>query len=154
MSVNKILSPHRVRELMAQMTKEQEAKNPAPPVGKKQGNVMRACEMIVKTGCSIPAAAQSWGVKTKSIIKYAKENNITVVHQPAELDIKAKEIVNSGAYRTHIPRGLRQRVAYYLSFKYSVSEACRLARVCRRGLYYYCQRYDLPTPLRATGGMS
>ena len=114
MSVNKIMAPHRVRELMAQMNKEQEAKNPAPVVGKKQGNVMRACEMIVKTGCSIPAAAQSWGVKTKSIIKYAKENNIAVVHQPAELDIKAKEIVNSGAYRTHIPRGLRQRVAYYL----------------------------------------
>lgn len=154
MSVNKILSPHRVRELMAQMNKEQEVKNPTPVVVGKQGNVMRAVDMIVKTKCSIPAAAQSWGVKTKSIIKYAKENNIPIVHQPAELDIKAREIVNSGSYRNHIPRGLRQRVAYYLSFKYSVSEACRLAKVCRRGLYYFCQRYDLPTPLRATGGVS
>ena len=139
---------------MAQMNKEQEVNNPTLVVAGKQGNVVRAIDMIVKTKCSIPAAAQSWGVKTKSIIKYAKENNISIVHQPSELDIKAKEIVDSGSYRNHIPRGLRQRVAYYLSFKYSVSEACRLAKVCRRGLYYYCQRYDLQTPLRATGGVS
>lgn len=135
---------------MSQMAKEIEKTEPKiPPVNKPEGKAARACEMIIKSKCSIPAAAQSWGVATKTIIKYAKENNMAIVHQPSDLDEKAKQIVESGAYKGDIPRGLKQRVAYHLSLKYGVSKACRILKVCRRGLYYYCDRYNLPTPERS-----
>lgn len=108
-----------------------------------------ACKMIIKTSCSIPAAAQSWGVSTKKILQYAKANNIPVVHKPWELDARAKEIVERGTHTQNIPRGLKTRVTYELALKVGVSEACRRLNTCRRGLYYYCDRYNLPTPERS-----
>lgn len=148
LKANKILNPSRVRELMAAMqpAEQQQAefsvKNP-------RSKVENACSMIVKTACSIPAAAQSWGVSTKKIIEYARENNIPVVYKPWELDAKAKQIVDTGSHTQNIPRGLKQRVAYELALKVGVSEACRRLKVCRRGIYYYCDRYNLPTPERS-----
>lgn len=150
LKANKILDPARVRALMASMQPEG---TPQAKVEFAQRNtkskVENACTMIVKTSCSIPAAAQSWGVSTKKILEYAKANNIPVVHKPWELDAKAKEIVERGTHTQNIPRGLKQRVAYELALKVGVSEACRRLKVCRRGLYYYCDRYNLPTPERS-----
>ena len=114
-----------------------------------RSKIESACMMIVKTSCSIPAAAQSWRVSTKSILAYAKANNIPVVHKPWELDGKAKEIVERGTHTQNIPRGLKTRVTYELALKVGVSEACRRLKTCRRGLYYYCDRYNLPTPERS-----
>lgn len=116
---------------------------------KKQTKVHNACMMIIKTACSIPAAAQSWGVPTKKIIEYARQNNIAVVYKPWELDAKAKDIVERGTHTQNIPRGLKTRVTYELALKVGVSEACRRLKTCRRGLYYYCDRYNLPTPERS-----
>ena len=148
-AINKILSPNKVREMMAKMQAEIESKEPQlPPARSKEGKVARACEMIQKTSCSIASAAQSWGVKTKSIISYAKDNGIKIHNKPDDLERKAKEIVVNKTYMSGVPRGLKQRVAYELSLKFGISKACRMLGVCRRGLYYYCERYNLPTPNR------
>jgi hypothetical protein len=150
LKANKIIDPDRVRALMAAMQPEGVKQDKAMSVKRNpQSKVENACSMIVKTSCSIPAAAQSWGVSTKSILAYAKANNIPVVHKPWELDAKAKSIIESGSHTQNIPRGLKQRVAYELALKVGLSEACRRLNVCRRGIYYYCERYNLPTPERS-----
>ena len=147
---NKIIDPERVRALMASMQPEGVQQDKAMAVKRNnRSKIESACMMIVKTSCSIPAAAQSWRVSTKSILAYAKANNIPVVHKPWELDAKAKAIIDSGSYTQNIPRGLKQRVAYELALKIGVSAACRRLKVCRRGIYYYCDRYNLPTPERS-----
>lgn len=150
LKANKILDPARVRALMASMQPEGVQQDKAMAVKRNnRSKIESACMMIVKTSCSIPAAAQSWRVSTKSILAYAKANNIPVVHKPWELDGKAKEIVERGTHTQNIPRGLKTRVTYELALKVGVSEACRRLKTCRRGLYYYCDRYNLPTPERS-----
>jgi hypothetical protein len=150
LKANKILDPARVRALMASMQPEGTPQAKVEFVKRNtRSKVENACTMIVKTSCSIPAAAQSWGVSTKKILEYAKANNIPVVHKPWDLDAKAKEIVERGTHTQNIPRGLKTRVTYELALKVGVSEACRRLNTCRRGLYYYCDRYNLPTPERS-----
>jgi hypothetical protein len=150
LKANKIIDPGRVRALMAAMQPEGVLQDKAMDVKRNtRSKIESACMMIVKTSCSIPAAAQSWRVSTKSILSYAKANNIPVVHKPWELDAKAKAIIESGSHTQNIPRGLKQRVAYELALKIGVSAACRRLKVCRRGIYYYCDRYNLPTPERS-----
>jgi hypothetical protein len=151
LKANKILDPERVRALMASMQPPGVQHDSKVDFSKRntRSKVENACTMIVKTACSIPAAAQSWGVSTKKILDYAKANNIPVVHKPWELDAKAKEIIESGSYTQNVPRGLKQRVAYELALKIGLSQACRRLNVCRRGIYYYCERYNLPTPERS-----
>jgi hypothetical protein len=150
LKANKIIDPTRVRALMAAMQpSEPPAQESSVKPKHNKSKAEYACEMIIKTKCSIPAAASSWNVSSKKIIEFAKENGLAIVHKPWELDAKAKAIVESGAHTQGIPRGLKQRVAYELALKVGVSEACRRLKVCRRGLYYYCHRYDLPTPERS-----
>lgn len=150
LKANKLLDPARVRALMASMQPEcTPAAKPEVAQRNTRSRVENACTMIVKTSCSIPAAAQSWRVSTKKILEYARANNIPVVHKPYELDAKAREIVERGTHTQNIPRGLKTRVTYELALKVGVSEACRRLKTCRRGLYYYCDRYNLPTPERS-----
>lgn len=150
LKANKLLDPDRVRALMASMQDNEPPKQEAAAKARSHmSKVENACQMIIKTACSIPAAAQSWGVSTKTIIEHARKNNIGIVYKPWELDEKAKDIVSRGTHTQNIPRGLKQRVAYELALKVGVSEACRRLKVCRRGIYYYCERYDLPTPERS-----
>jgi hypothetical protein len=144
---NKLLNPQRVRELMAAMQPKPEVREPVKK--DKKSRTHYACEMIIKTSCSVASAAQSWGVSVKTILTYAKENNLPVVHKPWKLDEKAKQMVEDGSWRQGIPRGLKQRVAYEMALKFGTSEACRRLKISRRGLYYYCIRYNLPTPERS-----
>jgi hypothetical protein len=149
---SKIIDPKRVRELMAAM---QPKDAPAPVVvrtvrltpGQRLAN---AYEMIKNTQCTLGTSSLSWKVSIKGIIKYAKENNLPLLWQRPELDQQAKAIVDSGKY-TNVRHGLRVRVAYQLALKHGVSKACRLTGVCREGLYAHCRRYEIPTPLQATG---
>jgi hypothetical protein len=146
-AIKQIISPNRVREMMAAMTKKIEATLPSPKVrGSKEYN---ACQMVIKTSCSVSSAARSWNVPIRKILDFAKKNNIHIVHKPYELDDKAKAIVESGKYMGEIPRGMKHRVAYELALKVGASQACRTLKLCRRGLYYYCDRYNLPTPERS-----
>jgi len=148
---NKIINPNRVRELMAAMQAEIVKKEEiAQPNKKTRGSrEYNACQMVIKTSCSVSSAARSWSVPIHKILKFAKKNNIHIVYNPDEMDKKAKALVETGAYKKGIPRGLKQRVAYELALRVGVSEACRTIKVCRRGLYYYCDRYNLPTPERS-----
>jgi hypothetical protein len=113
---NKIIDPGRVRALMAAMQPEGVLQDKAMAVKRNnRSKIESACMMIVKTSCSIPAAAQSWRVSTKSILAYAKANNIPVVHKPWELDAKAKAIIESGSHTQNIPRGFL--VQYLLQYR-------------------------------------
>lgn len=148
---NKIISPDRVRELMAAMQANIEKEEVIAQPDKKirSSREYNACQMILKTSCSVSSAARSWGIPIHKILKFAKRSNIQIVYHPHEMDDKAKAIVENGSYKKFIPRGLKQRVAYELALRVGVSEACRTINVCRRGLYYYCDRYNLPTPERS-----
>jgi hypothetical protein len=148
--MSKILSPDRVRQLMAQMQSKE--KSVEVPSLYPHSKVHKAYEMIEKSKCTLAAASQSWGVATSTIIRHAKSNNLPVLWSSDGLINQAKQLVKEGKY-SNARHGLRTRVAYELALKYGVSKACRMAGTTRRGLYYYCQRYDLPTPLRATGGV-
>lgn len=149
---NKIINPNRVRELMAAMQADIEKQEAIAQPDRKirSSREYNACQMILKTSCSVSSAARSWSIPIHKILKFAKRSNIQIVYHPHEMDEKARAIVESGAYTKGIPYGLKQRVAYELAMKYGVSEACRMIKVCRRGIYYYCERYGLPTPDRST----
>lgn len=146
MPSSKILSPDRVRELMAAMQPKPEPAQVIEPGRKK---VHYACEMIQKSGASLRAASQSWGVGIKKILTYARENGIPISVSPVRLDERAKALVESGEYKKGIPHGLKQRVAYELALRIGVSRACRELQVSRRGIYYYCEKYGIPTPERS-----
>ena len=146
---NKLLDPARVRELMAAMQPKEPDPNRKMNIKEVRAKAESACEMIIKTNCSIPAAARSWGVSSKTIIKVAREKGFKITIDQSEIDAKAKEILDSGASTKDLPNGLRQRVAYELALRIGMSEACRKMGICRRGLYYYCERYSLPTPERS-----
>lgn len=113
----------------------------------KAGKIKSAYEMLVKSNSTLRAASQSWGVAIASIRKYAIENKLPLVWNADGLVEQAKQLVAEGKYQD-VRHGLRTRVAYELAKKHGVSQACRMAGTTRRGLYYYCQRYDLPTPIR------
>lgn len=148
MNEAKLLHPDRVRELMAAMQPKGEPQEQRKP-DRPKGKIALAYDMVRKTGCSLSSAAMSWGVKVKSIIRYAKENDLPYVITADMHDDKAKQIVESGQYLGEIPHGLKQRVGYYLALKMGMSKACRLLKIHRRGVYYYCERYNLPTPERS-----
>ena len=131
MPSSKILSPERVRELMAAMQPKPEPAQVIEP-GKKK--VHYACEMIQKSGASLRSASQSWGVGVKKILTYARENGIPISVSPVRLDERAKALVESGEYKKGIPHGLKQRVAYELALRVGVSRACRELQVSRRGI--------------------
>jgi hypothetical protein len=144
------LAPDDVRRLMASMApvapKSEEpfkAKNP----------VEAAYHMIRQSGSTLACACQSWKVKKAAVVKYAKDNNLPMLWSQSVYDEEAKriaaELIKSGAHVQNLRHGLRQRVAYLLALKVGVSEACRRISIDRRGLYYYCKNYDLPTPARA-----
>jgi len=146
--VSKLLSPNRVRELMSQYAQ--------PVVVEKKprsrsGKIKCAYEMITKSNSTLRAASQSWGVGIASIRRYAKENHLPMVWNADGLVEQAKQLVAEGKYQ-NARHGLRTRIAYELAKKHGVSLACRMAGTTRRGLYYYCQRNDLPTPLRLQAG--
>ena len=147
--MSKILSPDRVRQLMAAMQPKVEPEVTLKPSSK----VHRAYEMIAKSKSTLRAASQSYGVGIKVIVAYAKDNGLPITWGADGLVNQARQLVKEGKYQ-NARHGLRTRITYELALKYGVSKACRMAGTTRRGLYYYCQRYDLPTPLRATGGMS
>lgn len=134
---------------MAEMASKPEQRTPTEGKGK----VQLAYEMTRKSGCSLASAARSWGVKVDSIIRYAQENKLPWVVNQDTLEAKAIEIVNCGNYAqlkaSNIPHGLKQRVGYQLALKVGTSRACRMLGVSRRGIYYYCERYNLPTPERS-----
>ena len=113
----------------------------------KAGKIKCAYEMLVKSNSTLRAASQSWGVAISSIRNYAIENKLPLVWNADGLVEQAKQLVDDGKYQ-NARHGLRTRVAYELAKKHGVSQACRMAGTTRRGLYYYCQRYDLPTPIR------
>jgi hypothetical protein len=148
--VSKLLSPNRVRELMSQY---------AQPVvverkpRSKSGKIKCAYEMLTKSNSTLRAASQSWGVAIASIRQYAKDNHLPFVWTADGLVEQAKQLVASGNYK-NVRHGLRTRVAYELAKTHGVSQACRMAGTTRRGLYYYCERYQLPTPLRLAGVQS
>ena len=145
--MNKILSPDRVRQLMAAMQPKVEQDVTLKPTSK----VHRAYEMIAKSKSTLRAAAQSYGVGIKEIVAYAKDNGLPITWVADGLVEQARQLIKEGNYH-NARHGLRTRIAYELALKHGVSKACRMAGTCRRGLYSYCQRYDLPTPTRATGG--
>jgi hypothetical protein len=150
--MSKILSPNRVRQLMAAM--QPKVEEPTKEINiKPTSRLHRAYEMIEKSKSSLTAAAQSWGVPTCSILRYVRDNNLPVTWGGDGLVEQARQLIKEGKY-SNARHGLRTRIAYELALKHGVSKACRMAGTTRRGLYYYCQRYDLPTPLRATGGHS
>jgi hypothetical protein len=115
------------------------------------GKIKCAYEMIAKSNSTLRAASQSWGVAIASIRNYAIDNNLPLSWNADGMVEQAKQLVAEGKYQ-NVRHGMRTRVAYELAKKHGVSQACRMTGTTRRGLYYYCQRYDLPTPLRATGG--
>ena len=146
--MNKILDPETVRRLMAEMQPKEEPKPVKVP--NKKLKVERAYEMITKTKCSLAAASKSWNVAIKEIISFAKDNNLDLVWSKDSLTKQAKELVKKKQFGD-IKFGLKARAAYELALQVGVSEACRTIGVSRRNLYYYCLRYDLPTPIRVTG---
>ncbi len=145
------LDPAKVRAMMTPV------EQPKPKAGgrpiKPAQKVVLAYEMIQKTGCTLASAAQSYKVCVYRIVKWARENNKPYVWNAEGLDTKAKELVDRGVF-TNIRHGLRTRVAYQLALKHGVSKACRMAGTSRRGLYGYCERYNLKTPARETGAIS
>ena len=137
---------------MAQMQVEQNLiHGNVEEVKKRMSKEAKAYDMIKKTGCTLRAASISWKATTKNIIAYANANDLPILWNALSLDDEAKRIVAIGGWTQGLKFGLKQRVAYHLAIKVGVSEACRRLKCNRRGLYYYCVRYNLPTPLRATG---
>lgn len=155
MSVTKLkkavgLSPDDVRRLMAEMTP---VVTKVEDTYKPKNSIEAAYHMIQKAGSTLACACQSWKVKKVDVIKYAKENNLPFLWSVSTYDEEAKKIaedmIKTGKHVQNVRHGLRQRVAYLLALKVGVSEACRRLSIDRRGLYYYCKNYDLPTPARA-----
>jgi hypothetical protein len=142
---NKLIDPARVRELMAAMQPKVQTKV-VPKIDTPI--IANAYQMIIKSGCSISDAAQSWKVKVSSIVNYAKENKLPLEVNKHKLDQYAKQIVKSKQFN-NIKKGAKTRVAYLLALEYGVSEACRMVKASRRGVYYYCLQYNLPTPIRS-----
>lgn len=142
------LSPDDVRRLMSSMQPTQTQDEYVP-----KNDIERAYHMIKKSNSSLACACQSYKVKKASVIKYAKDNNLPMPWATDAYDEKAKKIaerlIESGAHIQNLRHGLKQRVAYLLALKVGVSEACRRINIDRRGLYYYCKNYELPTPCRA-----
>ena len=151
MKSNQILSPSRVREMMAAMQPVGKQEDVSELARTRKSKVVRAYEMIQKTGCTLRSASLSWKTSIHSIVVYARENELPNLWNADALTEQAKAIVKDNKINEHIRHGLKQRVAYQLALKIGVSEACRKLNIDRRGLYYYCERYELPTPLRATG---
>lgn len=145
------LDPAKVRAMMTPV--EQVAQKPKRKVIKPAQKVILAYEMIQKTGCTLESAAKSYGVCVYRITKWARENNMPYIWNAEGLDKRAAELVARGVF-TNIRHGLRTRVAYQLALKHGVSKACRMTGTSRRGLYYYCDRYNLQTPARETGAIS
>lgn len=146
--MNRIIDPETVRRLMAEMQPKEEPK--PVKVSNKKAKAERAYEMITKTKCTLAAASKSWNVPIKEIISFAKSNNLDLVWSKDNLTKQAKELVRKKQFGD-IKFGLKARAAYELALQVGVSEACRTIGVSRRNLYYYCLRYDLPTPIRVTG---
>ena len=147
--MSKIMSPDRVRQLMAAMQPKVEPEVTLKPKSK----VHRAYEMIAKSKSTLRAASQSYGVGIKVIVAYAKDNGMPITWNADGLVEQARQLIKEGNYQ-NARHGLRTRITYELALKHGVSKACRMAGTTRRGLYYYCQRYDLPTPSRVPGGVS
>ena len=145
------LDPAKVRAMMTPV--EQPKKNTGGRPVKPAQKVVLAYEMIQKTGCTLESASKSYGVCVYRIVKWARENNKPYVWNAEGLDKKAAELVARGVF-TNIRHGLRTRVAYHLALKHGVTKACRMTGTSRRGLYYYCDRYNLQTPARETGAIS
>ena len=142
------LAPDDVRRLMSSMQPVQTQEEYVP-----KNDIERAYHMIKKSGSTLACACQSYKVKKAAVIKYAKDNNLPMPWAINVYDEEAKKIadrlIESGAYIQNLRHGLKQRVAYLLALKVGVSEACRRINIDRRGLYYYCKNYELPTPCRA-----
>jgi hypothetical protein len=140
--MNKLLDPMRVRQMMAAMqpTVDQSIIKEAP-------NVIRAYEMVIKSKCALSDAAKSWKVKVSAIINYAKINKLPIEATTHNLDEQAKRIVATKKFGKIKP-GLKTRVTYLLALECGISKACKITGASRRGVYYYCKQYDLPTPLR------
>lgn len=145
------LDPAKVRAMMTPV--EQPKKNTGGRPVSKSKKVELAYEMIQKTGCTLESAAKSYGVKVYGIVQYAKREGKPYVWNAEGLDKKAVELVERGVF-TNIRHGLKTRVAYQLALKHGVSKACRMVGTSRRGLYGYCERYNLKTPARETGAVS
>lgn len=145
------LDPAKVRAMMTPV--EQPKKKTGGRPMKSPQKVVLAYEMIQKTGCTLESAAKSYGVCVYRIVKWARENNKPYVWNAEGLDKKAAELVQRGVF-TNIRHGLKTRVAYNLALKHGVSKACKMTGTSRRSIYYYCHRYDLPTPARQTGATS
>jgi hypothetical protein len=109
--------------------------------------------MIQKTGCTLESAAKSYRVKVYNIVQWAKREGKPYIWNAEGLDKKAAELVERGIF-TGIRHGLKTRVAYQLALKHGVSKACRMTGTSRRGIYGYCDRYNLKTPARETGAVS
>ncbi len=146
--MSKLLSPDRVRELMTQYAKPVVA---MPKPRSRAKKIQCAYEMLIRSNCTLRAASQSWGVAISSIRTYAIDNKLPLVWKADGMVEQAKQLVVNGKHQ-NARHGLRTRVAYELAKKHGVSEACRMAGTTRRGLYYYCERYQLPTPLRFIEG--
>jgi uncharacterized protein (UPF0147 family) len=151
--VNKVkrvvgLAPDDVRRLMSSMQPVHVQDDYVP-----KNDIERAYDMIKKSNSTLACACQSYKVKKASVIKYAKDNNLPMPWAVNVYDEEAKKIadrlIESGAHIQNLRHGLKQRVAYLLALKVGVSEACRRINIDRRGLYYYCKNYELPTPCRA-----
>lgn len=142
------LAPDDVRRLMSSMQPVQTQDDYVP-----KNDVERAYHMVKQSGSTLACACMSWKVKKSEVIKYAKENNLPFLWASAtydaEADKMANELLKSGAHVQNIRHGIGQRVAYLMALKIGVSEACRRINIDRRGLYYYCKNYELPTPCRA-----
>ena len=145
------LDPAKVRAMMTPV--EQPKPKGGRPVLKASQKVVLAYEMIQKTGCTLEGAARSYGMKVYAIVQYAKREGNPYIWNAEGLDKKAAELVARGVF-TNIRHGLKTRVAYQLALKHGVSKACRMAGTSRRGLYGYCERYNLKTPARETGAIS
>ena len=144
--MSKLISPDRVRQLMAAM---QPSKVVAPVVRITNATkIANAYEMIRKTGCTLTAASNSLKVSIKNIIKHAEEHNLPFLWKDRGLEAAAKKIVVEERFR-NIRFGLKARVAYELAFKEGVSKACKMVGTSREGVYAYCRRHKLETPLRA-----
>ncbi|CAB5238183.1 hypothetical protein UFOVP144_19 [uncultured Caudovirales phage] len=141
--MNKLLDPMRVRQMMAAMQPQVEIEQPI----KEVPSVVRAYEMVIKSKCALSDAAKSWKVKVSAIINYAKRNKLPLKSNAHDFDTQARQIVNSKSF-SKIKPGLKTRVTYLLALECGISEACKITGASRRGVYYYCKQYDLPTPLR------
>jgi len=141
--MNKLLDPMRVRQMMAEMQPDVDVKQ----ISKEVPSVIKAYNMVVKSKCALSDAAKSWKVKVSAIINYAKQNKLPIVSNAHNLDTEAKQIVNSKSF-SKIKPGLKTRVTYLLALQVGISQACKTTGASRRGVYYYCKQYDLPTPIR------